>query len=140
MAWTIAAFTALAPLFTFLLLVIKGLPSFAAPHWPDVLLWVYQVTWLAAAVAGLLLSGILVAIRRKLSYFLSPYDFGRCFSLGAIAGATVEAASTWTYRRLSHHPFSSFWIAGAMMAGCLAGMVIVPAILGYLPDRRVRRT
>ncbi len=125
----------LGPLVTFGLLLLKGLPSFALAHMLAVLLWAFAVTWIPALGAGLLLSALLLGLRGRLGYFTKPYDFGRCFSLGAIAGAIVEALSTLVYRTLSHRPFSSFWIAGAAIAGCLAGAVVTAWVLRKLSPR-----
>jgi hypothetical protein len=129
MAAATMAFLILSPLVTLGLLFLKGLPSFTAGHPLELVLWVYQVTWVPALMSGFLLSFVLDAIRTRMSYFTQPYDFGRCFSLGAISGALAEAFCTWLYRVLSRHPFSSFWIAGAMISGALAGAVITAALL-----------
>jgi len=119
-----------APLCTFALLLQKGLPPIAAGHVFDVVIWVYQVTWVPALVSGLLLSATLRGIRPWFPYFTKPYDFGRCFSLGAITGALAEAVATGGYRWMTHHAFSGFWIADAMIAGCLAGAGISVITLG----------
>src|SRR5438045_3614740 len=92
------AFLILSPFVTYLLLSIKGLPSFAISHQGQVLVWIYSVTWVPALLAGLLLSGTVSTLIQKTPYFHCPYDFGRCFSLGAIAGALAEAAATAFYR------------------------------------------
>ena len=127
--WIAGLFVLLAPLATFVLLMLKGLPPFAMAHLGQVLLWVYQVSWIAALVAGVLLGTLVAEVTARTSYFDRPYDFGRCFSLGAIGGALSEALATWLYRALSHRPFSTFWIAGAVMAGCLSGGLIVSVVL-----------
>jgi len=127
--WVTLSFWVLAPLCTFELLLLKGLPSFAEGYRVVVLLWIYQVTWLPALVSGLLVSAVLVGLRPRLDHFLNPFDIGRCFSLGVITGALAEALSTWAYRAMSQRPFSSFWIAGAMIAGALAGAAIVTFLL-----------
>ena len=126
---TTLGFLIVSPLATFGLLVLRGLPSFAASHLLDVLAWVFEVTWIPALLSGAILFLILQMLRPRLNYFTEPFDFGRCFSLGAIAGALAEALSTGVYRTVSHRPFSSFWIAGAMLAGSLAGALIVTAVL-----------
>jgi len=126
---TILSFLILSPLITLGLLILKGLPSFTAGHNLQLVLWVYQVTWVPALMSGILLSFVLAAIRPWMNFFTRPYDFGRCFSLGAISGALAEAFCTWTYRALSHRPFSSFWIAGAMISGALAGAGITAVLL-----------
>ena len=126
------SFVVLSPLMTFVLLLFKGLPPFAAGHTFDVVEWIYQTTWLVALMSGLWLSLVLTGIRSWLHFFIQPYDFGRCFSLGAVSGALAQAFSTWVYRALSHRPFSSFWIADAMIAGALAGSGITAFLLWRL--------
>ena len=128
----ILSFTFLSPLVTFGLIVFKGLPSFASEHVGDVFVWVYQVTWIPALLSGILLWLLLAGLRAQLPFFTQPYDFGRCFSLGTVAGAVVEAVSTWGWRAISHHPFSSFWIAGATLSGSIAGAILMPALLRKL--------
>jgi hypothetical protein len=123
------SFLVLSPLMTYGLLIGKGLPSFAVDHLWTVLVWVYQVTWIPALLSGLSLSLVLTGIRSRVLFFIRPYDFGRCLSLGVVLGALTEAASTWGYRLISHRPFSSFWIAGAMISGALAAAIIVPVLL-----------
>ena len=125
----VVTFTLLSPLITFGLIVFKGLPSFAADHLWDVFVWVYQVTWIPALLSGILLFLVLAGLKPWLSLFVEPFDFGRCFSLGAVSGAIAEALSTWGWRAISHHPFSSFWIAGATLSGAMAGAILIPAIL-----------
>ena len=122
--YVVGSFVILAPLVTFVLLVIKGLPTFALSHLWGVLVWVYQVTWLAALWAGLGVWLIVAAIVKRTGYFHLPYDFGRSFSLGAICGALAEAGATGFSRAVAHKPVSGFWIAGAMMSGCVAGACI----------------
>jgi hypothetical protein len=124
------SFLALVPLTTFILLYLKGIPTFAEQQIREVILWVYGVTWMPALVAGLLVSTIVSGVTHRTDYFHRPYDFGRCFSLGAIAGALSEALATWMYRIASHRPFSGFWIAGAMIAGCLVGAFLTSLVLG----------
>jgi hypothetical protein len=131
-----AGFLATAPLTTFVLLVLKGLPDFAASHQGEVLLWVYTVTWKPALLAGVLLGGVVVTIVSRTRSFHQPFDFGRSLSLGAVVGALAEALATGLYRALSHRMFSDFWIAGAMIAGCLAGGLIVAAVLWRLGHSR----
>jgi len=123
------AFVVMAPFTTFILLTLKGLPTFAISHVEQVLIWVYGVTWIPALLSGLLLSAIVSNLLNQTDYFHRPYDFGRCFSLGAITGALTEALATGRYRWVSHRPISGFWIAGAMIAGCLAGAFITPLVL-----------
>jgi hypothetical protein len=118
-------FMLVTPLITFLLIWMRGLPDFAQNHVPIVLGWVFSVTWVPAMLSGGLLTAILAAVIRRGGYFHKPYDFGRCFSLGAISGALAEAAATGAYRAITDHPFSDFWIAGAMISGCLAGGFLV---------------
>ncbi len=115
------SFTLLTPLVTFLMLWARGLPNFAQGYFLTVVFWVYSVTWAPALLAGALLAAVVYGVIRRTDYFHKPYDFGRCFSLGAITGSLAEALSTWAYRELIHHPFSDFWIAGAMISGCLVG-------------------
>src|SRR5439155_106446 len=122
----------------FVLLILKGLPTFAESHLLDVVLWVYSVTWIPALLAGILLSAVVVPTVSRTRYFHQPYDFGRCLSLGAIVGSIVEALATLLYRSVSHHLFSGFWIAGATIAGCLSGASVVTLWLWTLSKRRVR--
>ena len=117
------------PAVTFLLLWLKGLPLFIEGHLGKMVVWAYEVTWLPAGVAGIILALSLKSVTRKTGYFHAPYDFGRAFSLGAVLGALIQALSTWLYRSLTHHPFSDFWIAGAMIAGCLSGAFLTAFFL-----------
>lgn len=117
----IVSFVLGIPLMTYALLALKGLPAFAVPHQLDVMAWVFRVTSMAALLAGFLVSILVWTMINSTGFFTRPYDFGRCFSLGAITGAFAEALSTWMYGQLSHRPFSNFWIAGATIAGCLVG-------------------
>ena len=126
---TTLSFMILVFFFMFGLLVLKGLPSFAADEQVTVLGWVCQVTWLPALLSGLFLSLVMIGIHPRLAFFVQPYDFGRCFSVGGIAGALAEALSTWAYRTLSQRPFSGFWIGGAMISGFFAGALIVSYLL-----------
>jgi len=122
-------FVVLVPLYTYSLLVLKGLPSFAESHQIDVVIWVYERTWLAAAVSGVVVSAMVSVIVRRTAYFHSPFDFGRCFSLGAVLGVLAEAPATYVHRAFSHRPYSDFWMAGAMITGALAGATLVPLVL-----------
>jgi hypothetical protein len=128
---TTLGFLLLVPLYTDILLVLKGLPGFAASHPMDVVVWVYASTWLAALVSGLLVSAVATLIVRRTSYFHQPFDFGRCFSLGGIMGALAEMPATWLHRTISHRPPSDFWMAGASMAGFLAGATLIPLLLWF---------
>jgi hypothetical protein len=129
------SFLLLTPLVTYLLILMKGIPEFATNQQGQVLIWVYAVTWVPSLLAGLLLSGVVSMFIQKNGYFHKPYDFGRCFSLGAIAGAISEAIATAFYRAVTHHPFSDFWLAGAMIAGCLSGAVLTSIILAGVSKR-----
>jgi len=124
-----ASFVMGVPVLTYGLLALKGLPAFAASHWINVLSWVFHVTWMAALMAGVLISILVWKMVNSTGFFTRPYDFGRCFSLGAITGAFAEALSTWMYGRLAHRPFSNFWIAGATIAGCLVGSLTTAIVL-----------
>jgi len=126
---TTFGFVILVPLYTYFLLVIKGLPDFAASHPFDVVEWVYASTWMAALMSGLLVAASVISVVRSTPFFHQPFDFGRCFSLGGISGALAEIPSTWLYRYLFHRPHSNFWIAGASIAGFLAGATLVPLLL-----------
>ena len=134
---TTLSFVVLSPLITYGLLIGKGLPSFAAGHLWDVLVFAYQMAWIPALLSGLLLSLVLAGVRPWALWFIRPYDFGRCFSLGVVSGALTQAASTWGYRIISHRPFSSFWIAGAMISGAIAAAIIVPILLHRLSKMKV---
>ncbi len=118
-----------SPLITFLLLWVRGLPDFAQGHLDQVLIWVFSVVWIPALFSGALLSALLAFIVAHTPYFHKPYDIGRSISLGAVLGAVLQALTTLGYRALTHHPFSDFWIGGAMIAGCLTGALMVPFIL-----------
>ena len=122
-------FLVVTPLITFLFLVLKGLPSFTAGHEIDALLWVYSVTGWPALLSGFLFS--ILGLRRWNAFFTHPYDIGRCVSAGLIVGAIVEGFSTHVFRILTHHPFSSFWIAGAAMAGSLTGLLTAPFLFRH---------
>jgi hypothetical protein len=122
-------FVVLVPLYTYLLLAIKGLPDFANSHQVEVVTWLFQSTWLAALASGLVVSVAVSVIVSQTPYFHDPFDFGRCFSLGAVLGALAEAPATYLVRALSHRPYSDFWMAGAMMAGFLAGGTLIPLLL-----------
>jgi len=128
-------FTLLVPFYTYVLLVLKGLPDFAVSHPIDVVAWVYESTWLAGLVAGLVVFAATLAIVRRTPFFHRPFDFGRCFSLGGITGALVEMPATWLHRSISHRPHSDFWMAGASMAGFLAGATVIPILLWGLSRR-----
>jgi uncharacterized membrane protein len=114
---------------TYALIILKGLPSFALSDPLTVLSWIFHVTWMAALLAGFLVAALVWKIVQETPAFTQPYDFGRCFSLGAVVGALAEAVSTWCYRYFSHRPFSSFWIAGATIAGCLIGALTTAVVL-----------
>ncbi len=120
------------PLVTFLLLWIKGLPDFARGHLDQVVLFAYVETWLPALLTGAALSIVTAMIIQRTSYFHRPYDFGRSFSLGAVLGALLHGALTFLYRSLTEHVFSSFWIAGAMIAGSIVGAIGLSIILSRL--------
>jgi hypothetical protein len=132
---TMLGFMGLVPLYTYLLLVLKGLPAFAVSHQIDVLAWVYESTWLAALISGLLVSVVLSIVVKRTPYFHRPFDFGRCFSLGGIMGALADTPATWLHRSLSHRPYSDFWMAGASMAGFLAGATLIPLLLWYFAEQ-----
>jgi hypothetical protein len=53
-----------------------------------------------------------------------------------------EAPATWIYRAATHRPFSAFWTADAVIAGCLAGAVSLALVLHRLAqsDSGARRT
>src|SRR4051812_9268562 len=85
------AFFLFTPFVTYLLLAAKGFPTFATQHPGQILIWVYEVTWVPALLSGILLSSVVSRLIYKTSYFHKPYDFGRSFSLGAIAGALSES-------------------------------------------------
>lgn len=118
-----------APAMTYVLLALKGLTAFAAPHRIEMMAWVFHVTWMSALMTGLSVSMIIWKIVSGTGFFTQPYDFGRCFSLGAIIGACAEAFWTWMYGRVAHRPFSNFWIAGATIVGCLVGSLTTAVVL-----------
>jgi hypothetical protein len=129
-AGPLAFFFALGvPLATFALLAMRGLPSFAVFKTWEVFLWVCQVTWVPAVISGVILGGVTGSVGSRSAYLHYPYDLGRCFSVGAIVGALGEAFSTALFRRLTHHPFSGFWIAGATISGCIVGGLLTALIL-----------
>jgi len=128
----VVPFVILVPLVTLGLLMMKGLPSFTNGYEAEVVVWVYRLTWLPGFLSGGLLALVLISLRSRIYYFIRPYDLGRCFSLGAITGAVAEAFSTWAYRAISHHPFSSFWIAGAIIAGAVTGSALTSLVLWRL--------
>jgi hypothetical protein len=132
----IGSFLLLTPAVTAVLLWLRGLPDFVRGYPGAFVVWVYGVAWVPALVAGVLLAVIVSGVVRRTAYFHQPFDFGRSFSLGAIAGALTEAFATWFYREVTRHPFSDFWIAGAMIAGCLSGAVLVPAVLWGLSRKK----
>jgi len=115
------SFWAMTPLTTFVLLWLKGFPTFADSHLGQVMVWVYEVTWAPSLLSAVILALLVLLIIKRTEYFHRPYDFGRCFSLGAILGAGAHAGSTWLYRSITQHPFSGFWLAGALIAGSLTG-------------------
>jgi len=117
-------FGVLAPLILFGLLCIKGLPPFAVDHPEEVLFWLYTSTGVQSLLAGGFLSGALVLLKSRWGYFIWPYDFGRSASFGAVAGAILYSVATVIVRVISGKPYSDFWIAGALMAGCLAGSIL----------------
>jgi hypothetical protein len=125
----VLCFTAAVPVVTFNLLLWKGLPSFAAPFRGEVLYWIFTVTWVPALISGSLLAVLLMVIVRRTTSLHDPYDFGRCFSLGAVAGALSEALATGAYREITQRPFSDFWVAGAMIAGCISGAILTAVLL-----------
>lgn len=133
------AFVVFLPLVTWVLIWLRGLPSFAGDHPVETLLWVYQVTWIPSLLGGFVVGLVLTALRPRWPFFIRPYDIGRCLSFGAILGALAEALATWTYRTLTHHLFSNFWIAGAMIAGCFVGAVTVSVVLYLFTGARSGR-
>jgi uncharacterized protein (TIGR02246 family) len=125
-----------APLVTYAALMLRGFPSFVSGHPWIILGWAYSVTWVPAVLSGVILGVAVAAVVRRTDSFHAPYDFGRCFSLGAIVGAIAEAFATTVYRVVSHRGFSDFWIGGSMISGCLAGAVVVPIVLWFTREGR----
>jgi len=128
-------FTVVAPLATFVLLAAKGLPAFTAFKTWEVMLWVYQVTWMPALLSGIILGVTTARVTSVTGYLHQPYDVGRCLSVGAIVGALAEALITSSFRIATHHPFSAFWIAGATIAGCVTGGVLTAIVLRLVSPR-----
>jgi hypothetical protein len=126
---TFLAFVLLSPLMTFVLLWMKGLPDFAEGKKGEVILWVYGMTWVPALITGLLLSVLIARIVRKINYFHKPYDVGRCLSLGAVLGATIQGLATHGYRMVQGLIFSSFWIATGAISGAIVGAIVVAVVL-----------
>lgn len=131
----ILGFLGLSPLVTFGLLWAKGLPDFAAGHLDQVVLWVYSMTWAPALLTGIVLAALVYWIVGETKYFHQPYDFGRSFSLGAVLGCIVQGGATLGYRALTLYPLSDFWVAGALIGGCLTGALLVPLILSRTSSR-----
>ncbi len=130
------SFLLVSPLVMLALLSLKGLPAFASEHLGEVIVWSYDITWLPALGSGLLLCLVLRGIRPWLPFFVHPYDFGRCFSLGAITGGVSQAILMVLFRAVLGRPFSGFWTAGALMAGCISGAALAPIILKRLSRKR----
>lgn len=129
----ILGFLILSPILTFFLFLVKGLPDFARARLLLVLGWVFQTTWLAALVAGVLIAAIVLATVQRTPIFIYPYDFGRCFSLGAIVGGIAEALGTYVqFFLLFHSAPSGFRLAGDIMSGCVAGAVVAAGAMGLL--------
>lgn len=124
-------FVVFAPLYTYILLVLRGLPAVAISHQLEVVIWVYRSTWLAALISGVVVSAFVLMVVRRTVFFFQPFDFGRCFSLSGVTGAIVEVPATCLHRTLSNRPHSDFWIAGAMMAGFLSGATFLPGLLWH---------
>jgi hypothetical protein len=121
-------FVLVAPLVTFALLWLKGLPAFAIDRPLQVLVWVYLATGVPAFLAGIFLAGAFLAIPPLWSYAAPLDDIGRSFSAGAIVGSLSEALATIVYREVSRRPFSNFWIAGAMITGFFVGGILMPLV------------
>jgi hypothetical protein len=126
------SFVGVVPLSTFALLAAKGFPSFVTGHLWEVILWVYAVSWIPALCCGAVTSVVVLVLAARTTFFHRPYDVGRCVSLGAITGTLTEGLATWLYREASQRPFSWFWIAAAMIAGCLCGGLVVSWVLWRL--------
>jgi hypothetical protein len=133
------AFALLGPWVTLGLLALKGLPPFVHDRFGQMILWVYLETGVPALAAGLLVSSLAVSVVRRSRTFHQPYDFGRCFSLGAIVGALAHGATTFLFRLLMQRRFSSFWIGGEMIAGSLTGAAILSFVLWRLSWHPLRR-
>lgn len=122
------SFVLAAPLVTFALLWLKGLPAFAINQPLTVLAWVYLATGVPAFLAGIFLAGAFVAVPPLRSYAAQPQEIGRGISAGAIIGSLSEALATVVYREVSRRPFSNFWIGGAMITGFIVGGLLVPLL------------
>jgi hypothetical protein len=142
--WTVAlpvtvSLAVLIPALTFVLFALKGIPSFAAGHLREILVWIYQVSWVPALFSGAATSAIVLAIIARTGFFHRPYDAGRCISLGAVTGAVTEGLATWLYRKAYPRPFSWFWISSATIAGCLGGALVVALVLWRISRDERRR-
>lgn len=127
-------FGLLVPAVTLCLLKLKSFPTFPGSDWANALPWIYRALTFPSILAGLLVSGVAVLITRRTHLFHDPYDFGRAVSLGAVTGAFAQVAAVaaqhlWQYQQKLPH---NFWLATAVMAGCLCGALIVALCLRHL--------
>ncbi|MFA5974610.1 MAG: hypothetical protein WC859_00395 [Elusimicrobiota bacterium] len=114
-------------------LIIKGVPSLVQGHPLLFVGWVIETTWLAALIGGGLLMGVTIFLVRCTNCFHHPYDFGRCFSLGAIVGSLAQALGITLQFLLQFHQLpTGFRVGGAFLSGCLAGGLVVAFFLWRL--------
>ncbi|MFA5976281.1 MAG: hypothetical protein WC859_08995 [Elusimicrobiota bacterium] len=84
-----------------------------------------ETNWLATLVGGGLLWAVSVFLARRTTYFHQPYDFGRCFSLGAIVGSLTQMIGSLIQFPVQFHQFPTwFRLGGALISGCLTGGIV----------------
>jgi hypothetical protein len=142
LALLVIVFAVGAPLITYTLMWLKGIFTFEDSAWKIALAWTYQVTLFPSLVSGTAIWGLLRAITQRTAYFHRPYDFGRCFSLGAVTGAVLHSAGV-CLSFLIIHPHgrpSAFWIATGLMAGALCGSATVSLILWLYSRKSIAKS
>ena len=109
-------------------------PVVCGDHPVETLLWVYHVTWIPSLISGFLTALVLLALRRRMEFFTKPYDV---WPLRISLERHHWLSGPGPYPRGIPHAHASSllqlsWIAGALIAGCLTGAVVLTMLLKIL--------